>query len=103
MPQHVSFSYDDSPHLRPTVTIYENGTYKEHRPFQTARKATVNLYANPYGGPKKVQLDLAQKLAAAAVAMTPDCVIEFGPQTSPWTYEFFARAFGDEFVEGYAG
>jgi len=100
MPKHVSFAYDDV--KRPTLTIYEDGTYKEHRPFTRARIARVKLYPNPDRGPTNAQLDLVKKLAAAAVAMTPDCAIEFGPKASPWAYEDFARLFGDEFVEGYA-
>lgn len=87
--------------VRPTVTIYEDGTYKQHRQFRNARKASVCLDTTKSGEPTRKQLDLVEQFASAAIRFNPVCALEFGPSTSPWTFDFLSN-FGD-CPEGYSG
>lgn len=87
---------------RPTVTIYEDGTYKQHRPFKRARSASICLDNTASGEPTRKQLDLAEQFASAAIKFNPVCRLEFGPSTSPWTFDFLSH-FGEDFADGYGG
>lgn len=103
-PERVYFFADEFGDMkRPAVTIYEDGTYKEHRPLLKAKKGTIYLSRTNTVGPNRIQLDMAERFASAALISNPNCIIEFGAETSPWSYDWAASAMGKQFAFGLAG
>jgi hypothetical protein len=103
-PEHVVFFHAQRATAgRRTVTIYADGTYKQHREFARTKKATVCIEKQGFSGPTRKQLDLAEQFASAALGFNSHCVIEFGPRTSPWTYDFLTDIGDEKFAAGFAG
>lgn len=79
------------------MLIGYDGTYRELKPFARTARATVELDAFAHE-PNRIQFDLAERFAAFALYCSPDCVLEFGPRTSPWSFEGMNRLFGSDWA-----
>ena len=103
MPISTTFFYHEEDYEKPTMTIYLDGSCKEHGlPFLRRLRCVAQLEKYPRG-PTRAQLDTVEMISAFAVAKNPYCVLTYKCLTSPWSLDHWRVALGQKFLDAFAG
>lgn len=88
MPTSITFLYHDEDFQKPTMTVFADGTWKEHGlPFLRRRACVVRLERCDNQGPSRKQLDAVKLISSYAIEKNPYCILIYKCFTSPgpWT------------------
>lgn len=95
MPISVTFFYHEEHYEKPTMTVYLDGTVKEHGMAFLRRHRCVAQLERRSVGPTRAQLDAVQQISACAIHSNPYCVLTYQCFTSPWGLDIYEE---DEFL-----
>jgi hypothetical protein len=101
MPTSITFFYHDEDFQKPTMTVFADGTWKEHGlPFLRRRPCVVRIERRGDHGPSRKQLDAVKLISSYAVERNPYCLLIYKCFTSPWALDRWAK---NEFLAQLAG
>ncbi|MDE5446687.1 hypothetical protein GWG65_36090 [Bradyrhizobium sp. CSA207] len=92
MPTSITFFYHDEDFQKPTMTVFADGTWKEHGlPFLRRRSCVVRIEKRGNHGPSRKQLDAVKLISSYAIENNPYCLLIYKCFTSPWALDAWAK------------